>query len=542
MKKISLLLIASSLLLTGCNQVSKHYDPYKIEDEEFANVYEGGKEDFHVHSWYESEAGAIDINENEDTGVVKVNYRKNVNFEYAHIYTTVLGPLADFTYVNFRAKGTPGKSVAIRVCYDPEDLETSNVLGNDVSFSLTEEYQTHTLKVKSIYRTRLDLAKRICIFPEIGQAGSSIRDAFTFEDFYFSKEIPEGATLENPGVDTGDTSVNVNGWKTQAWTFYTLYPIGGNTGVTYKNAAEWAYIEKDIDIAESHNHLKFTFENLPYDNDLSVTHIVFILRGDVSAHITEDVEYDYYTYYEETIYTYDLTKDNEVEPDEDGLITLDIPLTSALNTLKDHHEDGYRLTLLIESRPDDFDKFLYTREGNMIIHDTYTYEGEAAPIDYYSQYGESTYTLTDKEGVEKNITYTNVKGSAYWPRVCRRIDTNVGDSVYIKIHNNGTNAVRVGVHAGIFTDDRSDVKNNNFFPLYLNQGKNGDGYYMDGNTQDIEPGADLEVTVTVDEGTTHGVDASKDAIDVIQFLIDNCYGDSVSRSGNIDIVVVEIAH
>ena len=207
----------------------------------------------------------------------------------------------------------------------------------------------------------------------------------------------------------------------------------------------------------------------------------------------------------------------------------------------DHHKNGYRMTLLIESRPDDFYKFLYSRGGHMIIHDMYSYYAKDIKEDLYSQYGDNVYTLTDKEGVDKNITYTNVQGDAYWPRVCRHIKTEVGDRIKIVIRNNGQESVRIGIHAGIFNDERSDSeKNQMFFPLYQNQGRNEEGYFKDGNTVDIEGNDECEVIASVDESSEFGVDYNNDTFDVIQFLIDNCYGDTKTRSGDIDIVSIDI--
>ena len=144
---------------------------------------------------------------------------------------------------------------------------------------------------------------------------------------------------------------------------------------------------------------------------------------------TEGVEYDYYTYYESVIYTYDVTNPNEVAPDANGVINLTLPIATALNDIGSHHEGGYRVVMLIESRPDDFHKFEYSRDGHIVINSMTTSNDPNVQIQKYTQYGENTYTLTDKEGVDTNVTYTNVKGSAYWPRLCRHIETEVGQSV-----------------------------------------------------------------------------------------------------------------
>lgn len=544
MKKLSILFLSLGLLVTSCNNTPSAYNPYaSLTSDEVANIYNGDHNDFHINTWYTSQFGIVDVSENYDTGVVTTSYAKSRGSEYAHMYTTVGGPFADFTYINIKAKGTPGKSIAMRLCYDPMDLQTSNVLGNDISFSLTEEYSIHTLKVKGTLKTRLDLVNRVCIFPEIGNSGSSIRGEFSISDCWFSKEIPENAKWENTGVDSGDSSANVNGWKTQAWTLYTLYDAGNNkTGITYTQAAEWALVEKEIEINPGDNVINFSFENKKdVMDELSVSHIVFKLSGDVKEHVTENVEYDYYTYYESVIYTYDVTNENEVAPDANGVVNLSLPIATALNDIGSHHENGYRVVMLIESRPDDFHKFEYSRDGHMVINSMTTSNDPNVQIQKYTQYGENTYTLTDKEGVDTNVTYTNVRGDAYWPRLCRHIETEVGQSVEVTIHNNGEEAVRIGLHAGIFIDGRSDsTHNNNFFPLWKNNGRGAQGYFEDGETFDVEPGEDYVVTVSVDTSTEHGVDASVDTINVITFLIDNCYGDDAVRSGDIDLVSFEV--
>ena len=534
MKKLVILFI-STLLLSGCSS-GKNYDFYEDRrDQDILNVYSGDGSDFHINNgWYASDFGQIETS--LDDGVYTISYQKNVEYEYTNLYTTVMGPLADFTYLNFHAKGTPGKGIAFRMYFGEGDKETNNVLGNDVSFSLSEEYEIHSLKVRNVFKTRMDLLSKVCIFPEIGSAGIDIAGTFMFDDVWFSKTLPEGAKWENQGVDTGDSSIKVNGWSTQAWTMYTIYDAGkGHTGIRYSEAAEWGLVEKTIDIPDGHNAIRFTFENLLLSNKPSVTCIRFLLRGDVSEHISEGVEYEYDLFYESAVYSYDLTKEDEVQPDENGLTTLEFSIESGLATIGEHHENGYRLTLLIESNPEDVAKFRRYRDGHMIIHDVETFEGEF-DFEKYSEYGSSVYTLTEKEGVDQNITYTNVQGDSYWPRVCRHVRTKKTDQIRIGIRNNGENSVLAVVHAGIMSDDRSDAKNNMFYPLWSANGKDDNGYYRDGKDYTIAAGQSVEVVVSVDEAFT----GEKDVIDVIQFLFDSSYGDSQKRSGNVDILYVEI--
>lgn len=534
MKKI-LLLLTSVFLLAGCSSAKvSPYDPYKDRaNEDVSNIYDGSGNDFHISSWYASDYGQIEVTEKENE--TEVFYMKTFGYEYTSIYSTVMGPLADFTYINLKARGTPGKNITMRMYYGQREDEINNVLGNDVNFSLTEDATIHSLKVKGTMKTRLDLLKKVCLIPEIGL--SSVNGRFYIEDVYFSKTLPENATWENPGVDTGDTSVTVNGWRTEGWTNYSLYPSGSGVGISYNSAAEWGFVEKKLDILEGQNALYFKFENIKELDKESVTVIHFILRGDVMEHISEGVEYEYDVYYEAPIYTYDLTKATEVQTDEDGLTTLELPIGSALAVIGDNHQElGYRLTLLIESHPEDIDKYLYNRNGHMVIKDCHTYTGEF-DVEYYTLTGDGPYTLSNKEGVDKNITYENVKGDAYWPRISRRIvNSTHASTITVVIRNNGENTVRIGIHAGMANDQRSDGKNNMFYPLWKNDGKNADGYFIDGGDYDIASESSETIAITVDEQ----FEADSDVIDTVQFLVDNNYGDSEKRSGDIDIVSVTI--
>ena len=542
MKKL-LVSLSAILLLTSCGgQMQAPFDLYEERrEDDIVNIYETKANEFHLStSWYASEEGQLEKEVN-DKNEVTVSYTKNVDYEYTNLFTTVMGPFADFTYLNFVAKGEPGKGIAFRAYYGEGENELHNVLGDDVSFSLTTDYKIHSLKVRGTLKSRMDLLSKVCIYPEIGL--NNVSGSFTFKDVYFSKTLPDEAIWENQGVDTGDTSVRVNGWRTEGWTKYTLYDAGNNkTGVSYTKPDDYAFVERNLEIGENDNGLLFSFENKILNKELSVTCIRFLLRGDVLKHVDEGVEYEYDIYYEDTIYIYDNTKAKEVQPNENGLITLELNMEEALLAIGDHHQNGYRLTLLIESHPDDTPKYRRARNGHMIINEAKAYHGEFPEekeelVDgEYSEYESSTYTIKDKEGVEKNITYTSIAGNAYWPRVCRSTVSKHDDVITIRIRNNGENSVRVAVHAGIMKDlTRSDSANNFFFPLYKNNGLGGSGYFEDGSTHDIAGGETIAVTVKVDDKYT---DTEKDVIDVIQFLIDNCYGDEKKRSGDIDIVSV----
>ncbi len=512
----------------------RKHNPYSNVEQEISNKYLEDGNDFHIDDFCDDGTNAIDYPE-YDGRAYKVKYNKGFGKGYANINTSVQGHLADFTYINILAKGTPGKGITFRLYYGDTENEVHNVLGDDVSFSLTEDYQIHSLKFKGTLKTRADLMRTIAIFPEIGN--ENVSGTFYFQDVWFSKTLPSNATLENPGVDSGDTTVTVNGWSTQAWTKYTLYNAGNNyTGVTYKSAAEWAYIEKDIEINNNENTLTFAFENLIENDKYSISSIRFMLRGDVSRHVDEGVEYEYDEYYGGIFYSYNALKKGEFQPDDNGLVTIKASLNDALEQIGSHHETGYRLVLLIESHPEDYDIYGLYPSGKMIIHD-FTVSYEEAKVDPYSQYGTSYYTLSDKDGVDKNVKYSNISGSDYWPRLVKKITTTHSDTIEVVIKNNLSTEVVMNVHAGIYSDERSDSANNMFYPLWANNNwsKNKDGYYTDGQLFTIEGNGEITISISCDENTL-----ATDSINCVQFLFDNCRGDSLKYSGDLDIVKVEV--
>ena len=166
MKKL-LVFLSSLLLLVGCTTKSG-YNPYADrKNEDVKNIYNGDGKDFHISQWYAADAGQMDI-EKQDNGEIKVFYQKHFGMEYSGMYTSVQGPLADFTYINFVARGTPGKNITMRMYCSKDESEVNNVLGNDVGFSLTEETSIHSLKVKGTMKSRMDLLRKVVIIPEMG--------------------------------------------------------------------------------------------------------------------------------------------------------------------------------------------------------------------------------------------------------------------------------------------------------------------------------------------------------------------------------------
>ena len=187
---------------------------------------------------------------------------------------------------------------------------------------------------------------------------------------------------------------------------------------------------------------------------------------------------------------------------------------------------------------DDKEKWDASRDGKMIITDCHVYDGQFV-INPYTQPDDSDgfqYVLSDKEGVDKSISYTDLRGDKYWPVIYRDVKSTHDQEIVVVVKNNNAVSTRVALHAGIRNDSRADEKNHLFYPLYqTNKGlKNEDGYYVDGSTIDINPYVEFTFVVSVDEDEMY----KDDAISCLEFLVDNCYGDTTLRSGNVDIVSV----
>ena len=545
MKKRYLLLVGLVLTLASCNKpLGKAYDPYadRYEDgTEIKNVYEGDKKDFHLTGFMSSKGGVLTIrnNDNETT----VTYNKGYDDSYANAYTSVVGRFSDFTYINVTLKGELGKPVSLRAWYDDTDNYASSIFGGDTYINVVDEYKTYSLKVKKTLQTRMDLLCAVGLFPEVGQAGSG---TISFKDIWFSKEMPADAIWANEGVDDGGDSIRVNGWETFQWTGYNIYPLGPNElGIRYTGASEWGNVqyyitpEEEAAIANGDNTLVFSFKDIKDSLEQpTISTITFKLVADISGEGVTPEGYSYYTYYEAELFTYKRTLD--YNPDENGYTTLEIGLESALLSIGDHHENGYRISLLIESDPNFQDLYIFEPDGELTIKKL-TFKHTEQIIDPYSVTAGGTYTLADKEGVEKNITYTNISGDTYWPRVQRIVQnaTHTG-AITVTIRNNGPETVKVAVHAGVIDNVRSDGYNNAFFPLWQNRGKQGN-YFDDGETKDIAAGTSQTFTITVDAPTSENHITDTDTVSLIQFLFDNIWGDSTKRSGDIDIVSVIVA-
>ena len=520
-------------------KLNKTYNPYKEVTSN--NTYDGDGEDFYIKKFTTSNMQIVSRPVPQDDGSYYVDYTNVEGYDY--ISTSVSGRLSDFTYINILAKGMPGKTLSMRLFHSKTEDENHNLLGNDVAFTLEEnEFTIHTLRIKGIYRCRMDLLTKVAIYPDLGIAGSY--GDFYFKDIWFSNEIPEGSVLENPGVDTGDTSKTVNGWYYEAWTGYTLYKEGEGTVVSYVEAKGYGFISHELEInSEEDNAVRFSFENCIEFDRQTVSHIRFIIRGDVIGQGVneEGYEYDIFAGDEVGLYTYNIQNSEHVEPDENNITTLEFSITPALNAIGTNHENGYRLTVMIESYDPDRDVFDASRDGKMIIKECEVFHQDVKP-EYYSQTEDAfQYTLNDKEGVDKNITYENVPGNKYWPVIYRAVSSTHDQEIVIEIRNNGNAAVMVAVNAGILNDPRADEKNHMFYPLYMaNKGqKNADGYYEDGERVSIAAGATYTFTVSVDDEGMY----ANDAISTLEFLIDNCRWEDnpgVTHSGDVDIVSVTV--
>ena len=344
-----------------------------LEENEVYNKYEKEADEFHLKSWIGAPFEAFEITENDNETVV--DYEKSATENYSYVYTTMKGDLADFSYVNITIKGSlKGDSIrtaTLRIGVDTEHLE-DNIIGADYGLALSNEYQTYSLKIKGVYRARLDIASALAVYPDIGKGGydalgNLYADTMVIKDVWFSKTLPAGIDeVVNPNVDTGeDTATTVNGWSTYSWCGYSLVEDGENTIVGLNSGSieeiEWSFIEYRFDNYKEMNKLKFVFENI----DNSITKITMKLRGDAYTYVSsgdvvdgEVVEYGYYLYYEQTILQYDLSK-AEHKPDSNGDVSFEFNIANEMAYFKaapdeDHaskFEDGLSFVLLVESDP-----------------------------------------------------------------------------------------------------------------------------------------------------------------------------------------------
>ena len=557
MKKSKLLIFGiMSLLLASCGNTTpqgKAYDPYIDRYQEgvveIENTYKGDKKDFYLHDFYPSHAGGV-IKAELENDEYHVTYNKSSATNYANISTPVIGRFSDFTYLNIHAKGNLGQPLSIRAFYDVEDNYRSNVFGGDTYISVDSTYKTYSLKVKKTYRTVMDLLYQVAIYPELGQASAG---EFYFDKIWFSTSLPEDSIWVNDQVDSGGSSIIVNGWETFTWTNYNLFQLSQEeTGLKYVKAGEWANVqhrltsEEETQLAGPNNAFRFTFkDNVDILGRKTISTITFKLVGDkIGEGVTED-GYSYNIYQEYVMSHYITKNDYETHVNEDGYVVFDVPFSSALTYIGDLHQDGYYFSMLIESDPGYKSEYQFNPDGDMVFK-SLSFSKVDEEIELYSQgSGEYQSLLSDKEGVEKNIQYTSMPAQTYWPRVERLVIDSSRDSVIkMTIRNNSDHEVKIGAHAGTIDPTRSDAKNNNFFPLWSYGAKNADGYFTDGQNYILEAEEVICIEIQVDYVDAH----EDDKITVIQLLIDNCWANeemeeipdfNMYRTGDIDVVSVE---
>ena len=483
MKKIIKCFFAFLLMIgiSSCNNNSNS----RVENEgEVYNKYLVGSDEFYLHNWIGAPFEAFDIDETSEE--TRVDYEKSAVDNYSYIYTTMSGDLADFSYVNITIKGSLKgdsiRTVTLRISVDTENLE-DNIIGADYNLALSSEYQTFTLKIKGVFRARLDIATVLAIYPDIGKGGydalgNLYSDTMVVKDVWFSKTIPSGVKeIANPNVDSGeDAATTVNGWSTYTWCGYSLVQDGDNTIIGLNAGSvdeiEWAYVEYKFNDYENMNKLRFLFNNI----DNSVTKITMKLRGDAYKYVASGdivdgniVEYGYYLYYEQTILQYDLSNKDH-KPDANGDVLFEFNIANEIAYFNqspdaEHNtkfEDGLSFILLIESDP----TTLTYDEVGIPNPDGYAQmkvkEIKLFCDDSYDSFSTDGWIADDWTGYKISGTEKGVKVSynspAAWGRVYKNIEYNNESELNLTINNIGLvceNIVIkiVGDEKGMNTDD-----------------------------------------------------------------------------------------
>ena len=472
------------LCVPSCNNSKKNSN--SIEDnEEYNNVYSETAEEFHVSTWIPAPSEAFEITELENNEL-NVRYNKSIANNYCFIYTTIKGPLADFSYVNITIRGSLSgsaiRNATLRIAKDTMDLE-NNIIGADYNLALSPEYTTFTLKIKSTFRTRLDLATVLAIYPDIGKGGMDaqgnlVADEMEIKDVWFSTSIPEGVNeISNPNVDTGeDDGTTVNGWKTYSWCGYSIIGNGNETTIgtsaTSIESIEWASVEYAFSDYIDKNKLVFKFKNI----DNTIEKITFKLRGDEEKYINSGdivdgkvVEYGYSLYYEQIILQYENT-DLKYKPNANGEIILEFNISSYMDYFKEapneektsRMENNLSLVLLVESDPttvryDEYGIADVDGYGQMTILETYLEKDDnliSYGTDGWHTEPWTGYTVEGTaEGVK--ITYTN---AASYGRMMKEMEYNGEESLEFVINKNISNCDHivikvVGDEKGMNTSD-----------------------------------------------------------------------------------------
>lgn len=351
-----IILFLSIVLLISCM-------PSENQNDLGINHYRGNQQDLYLNDW------EYDINAfrflREEQGVEIYEMNKSFGLEYAGLNTGVSGYLGDFYYINIRLRFESfGHTMRIRILQDIEYGE-DNMIGADYDFAVSDEMQTYTLKIKSTFRPRLDVANYVALLPNASRSGLEYYDTMHLESVWFSMEMPDDTTLVNEHVDDDqDNAIIINGYKTWAWTNYIMYPLGEHIRIIAQGAADYAMIEKEITLSDDDNEVYIRFENESYfSSTSSITRISFSLAGDYSHTVSEGVEYPYHVYYEHMIGVYEFDGQTLLTDD----VELSFSLADALIALHGRYEDGLRIRFFIESH-------VATQRGEL-VDGRYNYDG-----------------------------------------------------------------------------------------------------------------------------------------------------------------------
>lgn len=466
MKKIKyfICLLLMVIGVVGCNN-NNNSSPVNDEGD-YYNVYKTPADEFHVNTWIPAPDEAFELTDLEN-GDLNIRYNKSNANNYCFIYTTMKGYLADFSYVNITIRGslngTAIRNATLRIARSTDDLE-NNIIGADYNLALSPEFTTFTLKIKSTFRTRLDLATVLALYPDIGKGGIDVQgnlvaDEMEIRDVWFSKELPAGVSeISNPNVDSGeDDGTTINGWKTYSWCGYSMVGTGSETTIgvsaTSIDSIEWAFIEYPFSDYTDKNKLTFKFKNL----NNTIDKITFKLRGDEEKYINSGdivdgkvVEYGYALYYEQIILQYENTN-QDYKPDANGIITLEFDISSQMQYFKESPkegkaskmEDNLSLVLLVESDPttvkyDQFGIADVDGYGQMTILETYLEKDDsliAYGTDGWFSEPWTGYTVKGTaNGVQ--ISYTN---AASYGRMMKKMDYNGEETLEFVINKTASN-------------------------------------------------------------------------------------------------------
>ena len=485
MKKIKyfICLLLMVIGVVGCNN---NNNSSTVNDEgDYYNVYKTPADEFHVNTWIPAPDEAFELTDLEN-GDLNIRYNKSNANNYCFIYTTMKGYLADFSYVNITIRGslngTAIRNATLRIARSTDDLE-NNIIGADYNLALSPEFTTFTLKIKSTFRTRLDLATVLAIYPDIGKGGIDVQgnlvaDEMEIRDVWFSKELPAGVSeISNPNVDSGeDDGTTINGWKTYSWCGYSMVGTGSETTIgvsaTSIDSIEWAFIEYPFSDYIDKNKLTFKFKNL----NNTIDKITFKFRGDEEKYINSGdivdgkvVEYGYALYYEQIILQYE-NINQDYKPDANGIITLEFDISSQMQYFKEspkegkasRMEDNLSLVLLVESDPttvkyDQFGIADVDGYGQMTILETYLEKDDsliAYGTDGWFSEPWTGYTVKGTaNGVQ--ISYTN---AASYGRMMKKMDYNGEETLEFVINKTASNCDHlvikvVGDEKGMNTSD-----------------------------------------------------------------------------------------